>query len=246
MTRNLLIFKNTNWLEDKNCPICGSEEIKQYEQVASAPYIVAKLDGFEFLMAVMSNYFSCKNCQVIFQNPHMSEEDITRYYESGLYRGSLGLNIEMVMKDETKRAEEVTKFLVEAVIYPQTHLDIGASNGCLIDELHRALGTEGKGYDLYGAYRQDDPVKADLVTSLHTLEHCFDPIKELQLYHDLCSKWLLLEVPRQSEYRDIRGLRFSHLFSFPQKVVENMVEEARFRILISEQKPDTRILAEVV
>ena len=244
--RSLRIFHNTNWLEDTNCPICGSDDIKQYEQVASAPYIIAKLEGYEFLMGVMSNYFCCKNCLVIFQNPHMKEEDITRYYESGLYRGSLGLSVEMVMKDEMARSESVTEFLLASGIKPETHLDIGASNGCLINELNEKLGTVGSGYDLYGKYGENyGAIKFDLVTSLHTLEHCFDPIAELERYRKLCGKWLLLEVPRQSEYLDVRGLRFSHLFSFPRRVVENMVKEAGFKILMSVQDPDTRILAEV-
>lgn len=245
---SLRIYDHTGYTTHKDCPICGSENIEFFDQLASAPYMTVFVENLPFVMTTISTYYTCHDCKLIFQNPHMNEDQVKKYYKTGIYRSSLGMIKEDLMVDESRRGDGIRNFLVDAGITPviSTHLDIGAAHGYLVEKMAE-LGVMSKGYDLYGKYIGDEPPeKADLVTSVHVLEHSTNPRKQLMQYRALTNKWLLLEVPVQCEYKNRRGLRFSHIYSFPLDVVEKLVEDAGFKILISEQKPDTRILAEVV
>ncbi len=247
MTYGTKIYEHTNYDRHDTCPICGSENIAFFEQMASSPYMEIFIEQLPFVMATLATYFECKDCKTIFQNPHMTEEQINKYYKSGIYRSTLGMTLEQIMVDEKRRGNSISDFLVNAGIKPQTHLDIGAAHGYLVEKMTEKLGTVGEGYDLFGKFISDvEPKKADIVTSVHVLEHAANPRKQLMQYRELAKKWMLLEVPVQCEYHNRRGLRFSHIYSFPKEVIEQLVEEAGFKILISEQKPDTRILAEVI
>ncbi len=244
---SLQMYKGSNYTMHRTCPICESEDIEFYEQLSSSPYIAIVVEEVPLMMSTMATYYACNSCKTIFQNPHMNEQQIDKYYRSGVYRNTIGLTRDTLMVDEKRRGDEISDFLVKAGIFPKTHLDIGAAHGYLLEKLRERLGTDSKGYDLYGDYQNDaPPEKADLVTSVHVLEHAADPRVWLKQYRELANKWLLLEVPVQCEYRNKRGLRFSHIYSFPKLIVEQLVEAAGFKILISEQKPDTRILAEVI
>lgn len=50
--------------------------------------------------AVITRYFACQNCHVIFQNTRMSDEELNKFYSKGYYRRSLNINDEEISKDE--------------------------------------------------------------------------------------------------------------------------------------------------
>ena len=227
----------------ENCPYCGGE-LKFFKAVDSAPLKIVKYFSDVICMETVSNYYACKICGLRIQTPRMNDESIKEFYSSGEYRKTLGMSQDRVEIDEGMRADSCMRFLVENKVDIKSHLDIGSSNGKFIQETYRHYGIDSEGYDLLGGTPLPDK-KYELVSSIHTLEHCPDPMKELHYYRTLSDKYLLLEVPKLAEPPGYKGLRFSHLFNFPKEVIEKMVENAGYKILVSEQKPDTRILAEV-
>jgi len=173
----------------------------------------------------------------------MTDERISLYYSSGLYRGSLGITVEGMDADELARAKDVAGWLKSRGVEPKNHVDLGASRGYLLKEIAAPVQY---GYDKNKEYFNGDmpPMTgAELVTSIHVLEHVTDPMEELYLYRALSTDKVLIEVPGIN----CQGgpFRFAHLHYYPPELLVRMMEAAGLTILNMDTEPNTRILAKV-
>ena len=241
-------YQNLNYVQEEKCPICGSDKFDYFSQVSSQPFFVNEVNGMRFLCASLSTYWKCEKCEVVFQSPHMKQEDLDKYYSSGLYLTTIGVTTNNIMEDEIKRSRRNIEFLINNNVKPKDVLDVGAAHGVLLDLMKEKLECEGEGYDLHGEFASGDSLSRthELVSAIHILEHYVDPLAALKWYRTLTSKWLLLEVPKCRGKEETKGLRFPHLFVFPYPTLKKMLEDTGFRVLAMEVNPDTRILAEVV
>ena len=176
----------------------------------------------------------------------MSDKRIEQYYSSGLYRETLGLSTEAMDADEKRRALDVAVWLDKRGIVPNSHADIGASRGYLLQEVGAEIQAE---YDLNPRYSQIDAdnIKDNhfiLVSSIHVLEHTTDPMRELEWYKSLSTQYVLIEVPGINATGG--ALRFAHLWYFPPKVLADMMVKCGMEIVEIDESSNTRILGKVV
>jgi 2-polyprenyl-3-methyl-5-hydroxy-6-metoxy-1,4-benzoquinol methylase len=123
----------------------------------------------------------------------MTDERIKYYYTSGLSRKCSGNSYEWMDEREHARANSLIETLKKHNIQPKVHLDIGAGRGFFLEATKKNFGTEIYGTDLYEEYAKVDYAKnidkpADLVSCIHTLEHCTDPVEDLKNFRKSCSK----------------------------------------------------------
>jgi hypothetical protein len=174
----------------------------------------------------------------------MSASRIDEYYSSGLYRETLGISVERMDADEQGRVGKVTEWLN---LHPESHVDIGASRGYLLQSIGAPVQ---RGYDKNPKYAEagvtGDPSaleKYELVTAVHVLEHTLDPLGELEWYKSLTSDYIYVEVPG----KNCKGgpLRFPHLYYFPPEWLVGVLERIGLKILRSETEPNTRVLCRI-
>jgi len=176
----------------------------------------------------------------------MSDDRIAQYYSSGLYRETLGLSTEAMNADEKRRALDVAVWLDKRGILPNSHADIGASRGYLLDEV--GAGVRG-GCDANPVYAGGNEIWSigdktfELLTSIHVLEHTTDPLKELNWYKSLSTQYVLIEVPGINATGG--ALRFAHLWYFPPKVLIEMMVRAGIAVVEVDESSNTRILGKV-
>jgi len=90
----------------------------------------------------------------------------------------------------------------------------------------------------------EDDKTFELVTSIHVLEHTTNPMRELEWYKSLATKYVLIEVPGISAKGG--ALRFAHLWYFPPKVLADMMVKCGMKIVEIDESSNTRILGKVV
>lgn len=228
-----------------NCYYCQTPLIP-YRNVISAPALTVEFCGGDLPVMTSSTFVICPACGLVAQSPRMSDERIAQYYSSGLYRETLGLSTDAMDADEKRRALDVAVWLDKRGIMPNSHADIGASRGYLL----RAVDADiESGYDVNPNWAEHpldnvDNSKHDLVTSIHVLEHTTDPVRELDWYRSLSTKYVLIEVPGINA----RGgaLRFAHLWYFPPKVLADMMVKCGMEIVEIDESYNTRILAQIL
>ena len=193
-----------------------------------------------------STFVICPDCGLVAQSPRMSDERITQYYSSGLYRQTLGMTTEAMDADEKRRGLDVAVWLDKRGIMPNSHADIGASRGYLLQEIGADIQS---GYDVNPGYSGHENTWSigdstfDLVTSIHVLEHTTDPQTDLYWYSSLSTKYVLIEIPGINAKGG--ALRFAHLWYFPPKVLADMMERAGIAVIEIEENSNTRILGKV-
>ena len=218
-----------------------------YRNVISAPALTVEFCGGDLPDMVSSTFVICPACGLVAQSPRMSDERIAQYYSSGLYRQTLGISIEDMDADEKRRALDVAVWLDKCGIMPNSHADIGASRGYLLQEVGADIQ---EGYDVNPKYAVskyppiEDDKTFELVTSIHVLEHTTDPMRELDWYRSLSEKYVLIEVPSINAKGG--ALRFAHLWYFPPKVLADMMVKCGMEIVEIDESSNTRILGKVV
>ena len=164
--------------------------------------------------------------------PHLSEQDIQAYYTL------LGDTFIQRYTDlNTQSVQAVTQ-----AIQGCTVLDIACGNGWLTRSLAKR-GLQVTGADILPPSNTEDTnnpmfCKADVtqlqfhdhafdtVICAHTLEHVFDIEKALSEVRRVCSKRLIVVVPRQREYRYTFDLHI-HFFPYAYKLQQLMGPRAR-------------------
>ena len=118
----------------KSCPICGSSRIIQYRQVIQTPDVIHEImPGIVVNAVITTHYCLCQDCNLIFQNPRLSDTELDKYYSTGYYRRTLIMTDEEKDWDEAYRAKIDQEIIKQYVGKPTSHLDIGCSRGYLLD-----------------------------------------------------------------------------------------------------------------
>lgn len=226
-----------------------------YHQVGFAPQIKHEIMP-EVLVdaAIISRYFACQNCHVIFQNPRMSDEELDKFYNEDYYRRTLNLTDDQISQDEVHRAEVDTEIIKRLIGKVSSHLDIGSSRGYLLDKVGASLkvgvepnieDTRVKGIEVYPKMGKVPQKSFDLVTAIHTLEHVPDPINYLRDMVKLLDKngYLVIEVPT---WKSPGGpLRLAHLFHFEPDVLRLLCKEVGLQVVHTEFTPHLLLICKL-
>jgi 2-polyprenyl-3-methyl-5-hydroxy-6-metoxy-1,4-benzoquinol methylase len=161
--------------------------------------------------------YQCTNCEVVFIDPIMSEDEEREFYEASFAgymkeRGSPGEtkpeeHFEAFQPEAKRRLENLKPFLREDMDV----LDIGSSVGFLLDALrpHVRSVTGVEPGELYRDYANSRGIethpdlsdvegrKFDLVLAYYVVEHLRDPVGQLSAWRELLNPGgkLAVEVP---------------------------------------------------
>lgn len=239
-------FDDVGLVEAESCHYCGNTELVLEKTVYSTPIFEVEFCNGIVFAVTMSNFLKCTKCGLLIQSPRMSDERLKQFYSTPLYWETIGREEDILRSTEENRAKSLLNFLKANDVQFKTHIDMGYGFGYFLRYTRAYYGAEVIGYDLKDNPAKKPNKKYDLVSSTHCLEHCPYPKDELALYRSLSNKYLLLEVPPYISENSLYGLRFSHLYCFPVDVLNQMIEDAGFKVLVSDPQNGTRILAEVV
>lgn len=230
------------------CPLCNSKNVVPYNQKGAAPVVEHEIMPKVFLKAqIITQYFVCASCKVIFQNPRMTDKELDNFYKNGVYRKIINLTDEEKDSDERLRAKIDSDIIkknlnLDAI---NSHLDIGCSRGFFLTELgvRNKFGVEvdssnvtEQGIKVFKKIT-DIKQKFDLITLIHTLEHIPRPKEYLIEIINLISDdgYFVLEVPT---WKSPGGpLRLSHLFHFEPDVLRLLLKELGLKIVQTEFTP---------
>jgi SAM-dependent methyltransferase len=215
------------WVTEENCVCCDSKNVK-YFGMGRFPVLRFKEVFMEVPLGVLTTYFKCDNCGLIFQNPHMDAPALDEFYKSGLYR----LVIANQMSKEAMDDDERRGSLQWAEYVPKgKHLDVGCSHGLML-EMTRMKGCEilgvepNKDYVDFGvpSVRSVYDVEGewDTITLKHVLEHVPDLKKFVARIIELMKPGgrLILEVPAEDPGGWI--FRLPHLYNFTEDVIRRL------------------------
>lgn len=230
-----------------SCPICHNRHITQYRQFGISPHVMHEImPGVKVTAAIIANYFECQNCQVIFQNPRMSDEELNRFYNDGYYRRIINCTDEQKDEDEMLRAKFDSKIIKESLGKIESHLDIGCSRGYLLNEVGAKLKVRVEldtgnvaisEIEIYAQINQVPQKSFSLVTAIHVLEHMPDPMGYLKDMVKLVDRngHLIIEVPT---WKSPGGsLRLPHLYHFEPDFLKWMCREVGLNLIKTEFTP---------
>ena len=239
----------------KSCPVCKSRNIIKYREIGTAPHVMCDvMPGVSIETAIITYYFVCQDCHVIFQNPRMSDEELDKFYGKGYYRLYLNMTDEEKDNDEMHRAKVDSGTIMESIGKINSHLDIGCSRGYLLELVGAdvKVGVEtdvdhvtAEGVEVYREISEVPSKSFDLVTAIHTLEHVPDPISYLKDMIKKVSKkgHLVIEVPT---WKSPGGpLRLPHLYHFEPDVLKLMCREVGLHVLETKFTPHLLLICKL-
>lgn len=218
------------------CPLCSSQQSTLFDQ--------RKFRG----QAVINHL--CGKCGLVFQPPRMTDEELTRYYQSDYrleYQGEAGPNAKDLAM-QRGRADSLTQLVKDRVARVRRHLDIGSSAGILLLRIQGVYECQSVGVEPGGAYRQyaqEAGLKVyaslealkeageapfDLISMAHVLEHLPKPVETLaDLRASLLSTdgHLLIEVPNLYAHN---AFETAHLVSYSPHTLRQMLQKAGFAL----------------
>ena len=221
-----------------NCPLCGSEIHKVFQDLKSFGLTV--------------RYYLCQNCGLIFQNPAESQAGDPEFYAQA-YRQVYQHSEQPTAKDlrqQRLRAEHASHFLKENGISRLGRtLDIGASSGLFLETLQESLGAKVYGVELGQAYREvaeskgitmfeslealeaSQLEKFELISLMHVLEHLNNPVEKLvEIREQLLDSagYLLVEVPNLYAHD---SFEIAHLTCFSPHTLKECLAKAGYEIV---------------
>lgn len=222
-----------------NCPLCEKKDLVLFKQIT--------------FTKIPINYFFCKDCGLVFQNPQMSEEEKKKYYASD-YRLHMFGQAEPPKVDlgiQNDRANHLVTIVQNHISIPNNtiHVDIGCGSGALIKRFQESCGTISSGVEPDNAYRHFCEIqgftvypsldewkmtlgsRAGLVTISHVLEHISDPVKFLfEIRNEVlnASGYLLIEVPNLYFHE---SFELAHVIGFSPKTLISTLSRAGFDIV---------------
>lgn len=210
------------------CPICSYPDPKPH--VVMLQFL--KADYFGMPVAVPVSYSTCPLCETVFQTERMEDDQLNEWYSCGEYRRICG-DPAAIDADELERAVRLS---VNAGEW-RSHLDIGSSRGCLLENIGAAIQVGVEPNEKYNKNPAAVIVPIippsgsfHLVTMIHVLEHMIDPVKELNTVANTLDAdgEIWVEVPS----KDSPGgpLRLAHLYYFSERSMEALAIQARLRI----------------
>lgn len=239
-----------------SCPVCHNRQISQYPQFGTAPWVSYEvMPGVKIDAGIISRYFICQNCHVIFQNPRMSDEELGKFYSDGYYRQVINTADEQ--KEEgykTYWAKFHSKIIKENLSEINSHLDIGCGKGYLLNEVGAKLrvGIEPdidyvavSGIKVYASLKELPQKSFDLVTAIQILEHVSDPMGYLKDIVKLADRdgRVVIEVP---SWKSPNGpLRLPHLFHFEPDVLRWMCREVGLNVIETKFTPHLLLICKL-
>lgn len=231
----------------KLCPICRSTNINLIRYVIETPDVVYKImPRVNVNAAIISRFSLCRDCNLIFQNPRLSDKDLDLYYSRGYYRSVLSRPIKKADGDELSRARIDEAIINEQIGKVSAHLDVGCSRGYLLDLVSAKVGVgvesnigyvRVKSAKVYTSLEKVPRKLFDLVTAIHVLEHLPYP-------HDFLEKivkfvknggHVVVEVPT---WKSPGGsLRLAHLYHFEPDVLRSMCRQVGLKVIHTEFTP---------
>lgn len=208
----------------RNCPLC--------DKTNNIFHVVVLGNGL--------HYRSCE-CGLFFHLWAMTPDSLAEYYKHQ-YRSDKGTpevakeNID----EETEKADEIVQFL-DGNVKPRNILDIGSSTGILLKKLQDVYKCSGMGVEPGNNFREysqnlglnvlskiDDVGgnhKFDLITIIHVLEHCVEPMMFLEKVRELMADngKLIVEVP-------LLMYAIEHPILFTEETLKIMLDKAGFAI----------------
>jgi SAM-dependent methyltransferase len=230
----------------------------EYE-LTEAGCICGGTDANRTLVAAEDRYglpfrtYLCRNCGLLYASPRMSPESVQKFYTEdyrSIYRGSSKAS-DKFFRDQALHGRQILRRITYAVgKHPTARVfDVGCGAGGVLVPF-RERGWECYGCDLNSDYlergraagltlevgnheilRSYEP--AGLVIASHVLEHCLDPVAELEGWASLLKEdgLLYLEVPGVfnvfRDYKSLGGLfHVAHTFNFTLETLTAMASRA--------------------
>ncbi len=243
------------------------DEKTAIERVARCPVCQAGEDRFDHFATQEDEgwigvYLICRACGLVFQSPRPTNDALVEFYEEEYLESTLESE-EDARRDrwiQQQRAAHLADFVSPYIESLGIHLDVGASRGTLMRELHaryacRSLGVEpglrrrerasAQGLEMVAdidSLPEEINGRVDLVTMAHTLEHLKDPVAELsRIRSSLLSLpgWLLIEVPNLLCHE---ALERAHLYAFTRDSLRRTLRAAGFETvkLVTHGNPHSR------
>jgi 2-polyprenyl-3-methyl-5-hydroxy-6-metoxy-1,4-benzoquinol methylase len=232
-----------------NCPLCGTAE---YQHYISPYHWRGSKKAF--------NVVRCSNCKTLYTQDAPDEHNIGGYYEGDTYishtdaRETLFDKVYGVVKQYmlAQKWKWIRRFVPRGTI-----VDYGAGSGAFVDFLVK-MKREAKGYELSEAARENgkklygtDIEHPEAIHKLennsvaaftlwHVLEHLYDPIEKIKLFHGkLLPKGLLVVAVPNPESADAKYYKEHwaawdvpiHISHFPPKVMVETVEKLGFTLI---------------
>jgi hypothetical protein len=236
----------------KSCPNCGSVRIGVYKLIGADPHVMHEIMPKVFVeAAIITRYFVCFNCNLIFQNPRLSDSQLDKFYSLGFYRRIINSTPEVAYKNEENRAKTDAKIIKEHLGIIKTHLDIGSSRGYLLEAIAAEVkvGVESnldshkmKDIKIYSKISEVPQKSFDLITAIHVLEHIPRPLVYLKKVTKFMAKnsHLVIEVPTWKSFGG--PLRLPHLSHFEPSVLRHMCAQSDLKITHEEFTPHLRLI----
>lgn len=230
----------------KQCPICGSERLKDYLQLKDY-----------FLSGESFGLSQCRECGFVFTNPRPNEVDLPKYYDSSEYLShhSRGLNLlTLTYKglrwlNIRKKFSFISKYLSRGDL-----LDIGCGTGEVLsyfrhkrwcvkgiepNRVAREAAIKNYGLDIGDESELDLlPIGSfDVITMWHVLEHLSDLHSGMDNIFRLLKKpgYLILACPNLKSWDAVYYGKYwaafdvpRHLYHFTKETIKLLGENHHF------------------
>lgn len=221
----------------KFCPLCHNDKFKPFETVI-------------FHDIRVENQI-CSHCGFVFQNPRMSGEQLSDFYNRSyreLYQGKANPT-EKDLHVQRERAVHLLEFLKGNVHQVVRYLDIGSSSGVLlkiVEEYYNCISIGVEPGDAYRKYARDSGFNVypdlqqvrkvnhgafDLISMIHVLEHIPDPVSylsELREFYLDPKGYLLIEVPNLFFHN---SFEIAHLSAFSKHSLKQTLIKSGYSIM---------------
>jgi 2-polyprenyl-3-methyl-5-hydroxy-6-metoxy-1,4-benzoquinol methylase len=217
------------------CPCCNSEHISSFVSLHHL---------------IQLNYSICNNCEIVFQNPTLTEASWEKFYQKFyriLYNKS-NEPTETVLNKQKQRAEGYLEFFKNNKIAFASHLDIGSSSGVLMQMVRESFSlsyqagvepgekysefAEKAGLTIFATIEEAIATgrKFDLITVCHVLEHIPNPVSFLEKIKNLLSDtgYLFIEVPNAEG--SIFSMEFAHPLAFTTGSIQFLLHTCGFEM----------------
>jgi SAM-dependent methyltransferase len=208
------------------------------------------------------NTYFCQNCGMLWSDPRMTADSLARFYDE-YYRSLYVIGPggpECFFHLQCRRGEDVIRFLQPEYrrIADSTVFDVGcATGGVLAPFVERGARAYGCDYTteylqrgqqaglnvIHGSaevLREYGP--ANLIVARHVLEHCPDPVGELNAWSSLLARdgYLYVEVPSVLLAYEVYGdldlfLQNAHLYHFTLRTLEWLLSRVGFQLVKGNQ-----------